>query len=299
MRIGYPCINLTLPCRSSRTFRLSSWSERRFLETVDNNLSCLLRILEFNANHGLLFFRITSDLVPFASHPICQVPWQRFFDKEFRNIGDFIKRNNLRVSMHPDQFTLINSPDEEVFQRSRRELLYHCDVMDLLGLDQTHRIQIHVGGAYGDKNASMDRFVERYKSTPLEIHKRLVVENDDRLYCLEDCLRLHERTEIPIVFDVFHHRMNNRRESLKQSLAGFTSTWSTQDGLPIVDYSGQEQDKKPGTHATSLDVNDFADFVEETKAFDFDIMLEIEDKEKSALTALEVLQIHRENIMDQ
>lgn len=299
MRIGYPCINLTLPCRSSRTFRLSSWSERRFLETVDNNLSCLLRILEFNASHGLLFFRITSDLVPFASHPICRVRWQQFFEKEFRDIGDFIKRNNLRVSMHPDQFTLINSPDERVFQRSQKELLYHCDVMDLLGLDQTHRIQIHVGGAYGDKNASMDRFVERYKSTPLEIRKRLVVENDDRMYCLEDCLKVHERTEIPIVFDVFHHRMNNRGESLKQSLAGFTSTWPTKDGLPIVDYSGQEQNKKPGTHARSLDVNDFANFVEETKAFDFDIMLEIKDKEKSALRALEVLQVRRGNMLDQ
>lgn len=299
MRIGYPCINLTLPCRSSRTFRLSSWSERRFLNTVYNNLSCLLRILEFNASHGLLFFRITSDLVPFASHPICLVPWQRFFEKEFSSIGDFIKRNRIRVSMHPDQFTLINSPDDKVLQRSQRELLYHCEVMDLLGLDQMHKIQIHIGGAYGDKNASMDRFVERYDNTPLKIRKRLVIENDDRLYCLKDCLKLHERTGIPIVFDVFHHRMNNQGESLRQSLPGFTSTWSAEDGPPIVDYSGQEQSKKPGTHARSLDVNDFADFVEETAAFDFDIMLEVKDKEKSALRALEILQVRRGNMLAQ
>jgi UV DNA damage endonuclease len=200
--------------------------------------------------------------------------------------------------MHPDQFTLINSPDEKVFQRSQMELLYHCDVMDLLGLDQTHKIQIHIGGAYGDKNASMDRFMERYKSMSLKVQKRLAVENDERLYCLEDCLKIHERIGIPIVLDVFHHRMNNQGESLTQSFARFTLTWSTKDGLPIVDYSGQEHNKRSGTHARSLDMSQFVDFIEETKAFDFDIMFEIKDKEKSALRALEILQVHQGNMLE-
>jgi UV DNA damage endonuclease len=139
MKIGYPCINLSLNCRSSRTFRL------------ENNLECLMKILEFNVKNNLLFFRITSDLIPFASHPVCKCPWQKEFKKSFRKIGNFIIKHKIRATMHPDQFTLINSPDRGIFNRSVRELRYHSDVLDLLGTDLTAKIQIHVGGAYGNK----------------------------------------------------------------------------------------------------------------------------------------------------
>jgi UV DNA damage endonuclease len=105
-KIGYPCINLTIGCKSDKTFRLKSYSERRLIETVNNNLDCLLRILKFNVQHDLLFFRITSDLVPFASHPICKFNWQNYFRSKFEYIGEFIRKNEIRISMHPDQFTL-------------------------------------------------------------------------------------------------------------------------------------------------------------------------------------------------
>jgi UV DNA damage endonuclease len=134
MKIGYPCIHLSLPCRSSRTFRLASYSEERMHITVKNNLECLMSILEFNVKNNLLFFRITSDLIPFASHPACKFPWQKEFKKNFRKIGNFIIKHKIRVTMHPDQFTLINSPDRGIFNRSVRELRYHSDVLDLLGI---------------------------------------------------------------------------------------------------------------------------------------------------------------------
>ena len=79
MRIGYACINLSLSCRSSRTFRLKSYSAEMMEKTVAGNLSCLREQLHFNLEHDIYYFRISSDLVPFASHPICDFPWQRFF----------------------------------------------------------------------------------------------------------------------------------------------------------------------------------------------------------------------------
>src|SRR4030042_294856 len=126
MKIGYPCLNLTIGCKGARTFRLKSYSEERLVATVENNLNCLLEMLKFNVRHDILFFRITSDLVPFASHPICKFDWQVDFRGQFYEIGNFIKASDIRISMHPDQFTLINSVDEGVFERSVKELLYHA-----------------------------------------------------------------------------------------------------------------------------------------------------------------------------
>src|SRR4030042_6986744 len=104
MKIGYACINLSLDCRSSRTFRLKSYSAENMERTVGGNLSCLGEQLRYNLEHGIHYFRISSDLVPFASHPVCDYPWQREFRKQFKEIGAFVVEHGMRVTMHPDPF---------------------------------------------------------------------------------------------------------------------------------------------------------------------------------------------------
>ena len=208
MKVGYPCINLELGCRGNKTFRLRSYSDQRLVETVGNNLDCLFAILQYNLRHAILFFRVTSDLVPFASHPVCTFRWQEHFASRLEEIGNYIKRYDMRVSMHPDQFTLINSPDERIFRRSEKELIYHAQVLDLMGLDASAKVQIHVGGMYGEKVKSMERFIERFETLAPAIRRRLVIENDDRCYTVDDCLLIHEKTGAPILLDVFHHSIN-------------------------------------------------------------------------------------------
>src|SRR5690606_7213751 len=126
-------------------------SEERLIETVEQNLACLRRILEYNVQHGLFFFSLTSDLVPFASHEVNQYNWQEHFKMTFRKLGSYIQNNNMRISMHPDQFVVLNSPNEQTVKNSIAELVYQGSVLDLMGLDTTARLQIHGGGAYGDK----------------------------------------------------------------------------------------------------------------------------------------------------
>jgi len=258
------------------------------METVENNLVCLEKILRFNVKHKILFFRITSDLVPFASHPICTFNWQEYFGKRFQEIGDLIKSQGMRISMHPDQFTLINSIDNKVFENSVRELVYHAQVLDLMGLDASAKIQIHVGGVYGDKDKSMIRFVERFGKLDEILKRRLVIENDDRRYNLRDCLQISGKTRIPVLFDVFHHGVNNSGENMKEVFEHFTKTWKEKDGLPMVDYSSQKMGERRGKHVETIKLGDFGKFLEESKPFDFDIMLEIKDKEISALKAIEI-----------
>lgn len=290
MKIGYPCINLSVGCKSDSTFRLKSYSEERLTKTVENNLDCLLKILKFNVAHKILFFRITSDLIPFASHKICTFDWQGYFKKQLREIGRFITDQNIRISMHPDQFTLINSPIERVFENSQRELLYHTQVLDLMQLDSSAKIQIHVGGVYADRQESIQRFISRYKLLDTAIRKRMVIENDDRLYGWGDCLKISHATGIPILLDIFHHSINNKGEGIADIFKDLLTVWKEQDGLPMIDYSHQESNGKKGKHAESIDVQQFKQFLALSADYNLDIMLEIKDKEKSALKAISLAQ---------
>lgn len=286
MRIGYACLNRSIRCTPAGTFRLRSYSDERFVRTVAANLDCLERMLRFNAERGIRFLRISSDLIPFASHPALTYDWRERFKERFSEIGAIIRRAGMRISMHPDQFTLINSPGVEIFERSAAELRYHAGVLNLLGLDRTAKIQIHGGGVYGDKTESLRRFVRRYRELDEPIRHRLVVENDDHRYTVADCLSLSSETGIPVLFDTLHHTLNPSIGTACAALEHTAATWRREDGLPLCDYSTQLPGGRPGRHAESLDAGNFLGFLGETSPLDFDIMLEIKDKETSALRAI-------------
>jgi UV DNA damage endonuclease len=297
VKIGYPCINNSILRTVPTTFRLASYSENRLVQTVSSNLTYFNQILEYNVKHGLLFFRISSDLIPFASHPICKLNWYEHFQSEFEEIGSFIGKHNIRISMHPDQFVILNSPNSMIIKSSISELKYHCNVLDAMKLDETAKVQIHIGGVYGNKIESLKRFVTTYNTLNDAIRRRLVIENDDRLYHLNDCLELNRQINIPIVFDSFHHELLSDGELLKSAFRKATSTWDkNKDGSQIVDYSNAHPEngeksfkERKGKHAESIDITSFKKFLKETAGLDFDVMLEIKDKEKSALKALIVL----------
>jgi UV DNA damage endonuclease len=312
MKIGYPCINNSIARNAPCTFRLASYCESKLAQTVKNNLIYLNKILRYNIKYNLLFFRISSDLIPFASHPICEFPWYEFFQPELEQIGDYIKKHNIRISMHPDQFVVLNSPNEKIVKNSINELIYHCKILDIMRLDETAKMQIHVGGVYGNKLEGIDRFIKTYNNSLQlidgSIKMRLVIENDDHLYSIKDCLYIHQQTGVPIVFDSFHHECfgynteesNETRERLMQNpLQKAMSTWKdNKDGLPMVDYSSQDMGTagndchnsvRKGKHTATIDLVSFKKFLKQTEGLDFDIMLEIKDKEISALKALELV----------
>ena len=288
LRIGYPCINRGIGCSANRTFRLASYSDERLLATARGNLAYLEKILAWNVQHGILFFRITSDLIPFASHPVCTAGWQEEFRDEFARLGEFIRSNGIRISMHPDQFIVLNAPDPDVVARSIAELTYHAAVLDLLLLDGTAKIQLHVGGMYGDREGSIARFVQVYDTLDPAIRRRLVIENDDRRFTAADCLAIHGEIKIPVIFDVFHHACNSSGEGVPEMIQRVTGTWKRADGTMMVDYSSQHPEKRAGSHADHIDTKDFSQFLAISKPVDMDIMLEIKDKEASALAAIPI-----------
>ena len=286
MRIGYPNINWTIGCKGDQRFRLSSYSEERMRATIENNLDCLQRMLSWNVAHEILFFRIHADLIPFATHPICTFPWQDEFQKTFAEIGTFLREHRIRISTHPSQFILINALEERIAKNSIRELDHLTNLFQLLGSGNDAKIQIHVGGVYSDREASMQRFIDRYDQLGEETRGHLVIENDEDRFSVGDCLEIHDQTGIPVILDVFHHGHNNRGEAVHEALSQVVRSWKGSDGLPMVDYSSQASGRRQGVHAESIDLEDFREFLMISRPHDFDLMLEIRDKETSALKAV-------------
>jgi len=291
VKIGYPCVNETLPCSAAGTFRLASYSAERLVTTVAANLACLQQILEWNVAHGLLFFRMGSGIVPFGSHEVNTFPWQSHFKAEFQAIGAYIRQHGMRISFHPDQFVVLNSPDPDIVRRSVSELVYQGSMLDLMELDSTAKLQIHAGGAYGDKGSALARWVDTFQTlVPAAVQSRLVVENDDRLYSLRECLSLHDETGVPILFDNFHHECLNYGEPMREALRLAADTWHpTRDGVLMMDYSSQAPDERKGKHTDTLVPALFEDFLADLDGLDVDMMLEIKDKEASAVRAAELL----------
>lgn len=140
MKIGYPCINYSIGKKTVSTFRLSSYSQERLIQSINYNLATLIEILRFNIDNNFMFFRISSDIIPFASHPICKFDWKDYFKSELIQIGQLIKKHNIRISMHPDQFVLINAKNKDIVTTSIKELEYHTDLLGLMGFDHSAKI---------------------------------------------------------------------------------------------------------------------------------------------------------------
>lgn len=288
MRIGYAGLNYSVGCTPSSTFRLKSYSSKKLKEKIKSNLKCLEKILNYNLKHNILFFRIGSKIIPFASHKICDLDWQKEFSKDFKRIGSFIKKNNFRITMHPGPFTIVNSPNKKVVKKAIKELQYHNNFLSSLNLDCSAKINIHIGGIYNNKEKSIKRFIQNYKKLPSSIKKRLVIENDEKSYNLTDCLRIHKETGIPITIDAFHYKLKNKNNSLREDIIRANKTWKKKDGLPVIHYSSQNPNKKRGAHAQTLNKKKFKDFLKTIRGVKCDLILEIKDKEKSVLKSLNI-----------
>jgi len=168
-------------------------------------------------------------------------------------------------------------------------LEYNVEVLDLMELNKTAKVQIHLGGVYGDKEKSLHRFISRYDNLQTNIRNRLIIENDDKSYSLKDCLKIADKTQIPVVFDVYHHECLNNGELINDAFQNFTKTWIKENGLPIIHYSSENPQKGKPSHADHINMDHFNTFLGKTSNFNFDIMLEIKDKEKSALKAMKIL----------
>jgi UV DNA damage endonuclease len=260
---------------------------------ISNNIKALSKMIDYNIKNRVQVFRISSDIIPFASHPLNHLKWQEIFKEEFKIIGDKIKVNGLRVSVHPGQYTVLNSPDRQIVENAIQELTYNAVLLDMLGVDSTNKIIIHIGGAYKSKTESKDRFINNYKLLPECVKERLIIENDEKIYTPGDVLNVAEELGIPAVFDVLHFKLNNDDTNVSEyeCIRKFSSTWKEKDGVQKIHYSQQSRtNKKLGAHSDTIYIKEFMDFYNGLENKNIDIMLEVKDKNVSAIKCINAIE---------
>lgn len=301
MKIGYACTLSLDESTKMRSCIARNANEQRIRELIAHNLAALANILTYNAQHDIRMFRISSDIIPFGSSPLNTVDWQHSFQAEFAMLHDLIMKQHLRLSMHPGQYTVLNSPRKDVVERAICDLQYHCDVLDALGLDASCKLVLHIGGVYGDKEKAMLRFIQVYQQLEERIKRRLILENDDRYYTLQDVIDIANQVQVPVVFDNLHHMLNPSYpdHDVYQCLALARNTWKKKDGRMKMHYSEQDPTRRLGAHAQTIAVDEFLTFCAGLQSDSVDIMLEVKDKQQSALRALKAVKMMYPQLLEE
>ena len=285
MSIGYACLNIGTPNTNIRSVMQRNATPEKLTEVTEHNLAALERMIDYNHKNDIKLFRISSDLIPFGSSPVNTLAWPEIHKEAFDRIGSKIRKSGMRVSLHPGQYTVLNSPTEDVVERAITDLVYHDKILIALGTDQTNKIVLHVGGIYGDKKEALERFEQNFRRLPEAVRNRLIIENDDRLYNIEDVLTLAHRLHVPAVYDNLHHAINPPPSGGTDPywIAEGKKTWKAADGNQKIHYSQQALDKRPGAHTDTINLETFLTFHEQLEDKQIDIMLEVKDKNLSAI----------------
>lgn len=225
------------------------------------NADALLAALQYCASHSMGCFRVNSQILPLKTHPDCGYPISELANgseivTRFQACGDLARTAKLRTCFHPDQFVVLNSPRAEVVESSVRELEYQGEVAEWIGADA---INIHAGGAYGDKAAALATFERNLDRLSDRVRTRLTIENDDTVYSPADLLPFCQRVGVPLVYDVHHHRCLPDGLTIEQATSAAFATWNRE---PIVHISSPREGwsgAQPKRHHDYVDQADFPD----------------------------------------
>lgn len=295
MQLGFACLSTLVPnCSPARTVTVARLQaipradDRHMLcrRVAQENLTNTRRLVFHCAAHGLKLYRITPQLVPLATHSLlADWDWAGELAADFAAAGAAMRANGLRISSHPGQYTVLNSPRTEVRVAAIADLNYHARVHELLDHGGPGRIILHVGGAQGGKAAALDRFAQAAAGLPEPVHQRLALENDDTVFGTGDVLALCQRTGLPMVLDIHHHQLLPAGADLRDVLTTIFDLWPP-DEVPKIHVSSPRSPDTPRAHADYVDPKQFCAFLSlaaEVDAKPFDVMVEAKMKDAAAL----------------
>jgi len=292
MRIGYACINKSLAeqkIQVNRSMIKSTFISKGLAyasQLALKNIQDLEKVMDWNISNEVFFYRMSSEMFPWMSeYELSQLPDYNEIKNILQTIGGKALRRGIRLTFHPGPFNVLASPNHTIVKKTIKELRQHAEIMDLIGLPSSPfaKINIHIGGAYGDKEQALNRFIKNFKFLPLNVKNRLTIENDDKpnLFSVKDLLTIHEQLGIPIVFDFLHHKFCSGGWTEKKAFLTAINTWP-ENITSVVHYSSSKylyEDKNAPRTA-------HADYVHELIPLygkEVDLMLEAKEKELAVL----------------
>ncbi|RAH76190.1 UV-endonuclease UVE-1 [Aspergillus japonicus CBS 114.51] len=334
-RLGYACLNTYLrysnpPVFCSRTCRIASILENRhplldptqpphptknrpdrdqpadvargqaYVEALGlTNAKDLLKIIRWNDKYGIRFMRLSSEMFPFASHKEYGYKLAPFASETLAEVGRLVAELGHRVTTHPGQFTQLGSPNDGVVENSLRDLDYHAELLQLLRLppqqDRDAVMILHMGGVFGDKQATLDRFRENYSALPQDVKNRLVLENDDVSWSVHDLLPICEELNIPLVLDFHHHNIifdaTQVREGTQDIIGLYDrikATWTRKNITQKMHYS-----EPTAAAITNSQRRKHSDRVSTLPPCDptMDLMIEAKDKEQAVFELMRTFKL--------
>jgi UV DNA damage endonuclease len=279
------------------------------------SIEALRRILAYLRENGIRMYRLTSDFVPYATHP--DMPrFHRQIEEHARalaEVGRLARSGDVRLSLHPSQYIVLNAVDDAIARKSIADLDSQAQLLDAMEQGPEAVVVLHVGGVYGDKQAALERFALNFERLSATAKTRLVVENDESSYTVQDCLWLHDRVGVPVVFDHQHQRLNPRALDTAAAARAALATWSS-GVTPKLHFSSPRLDGREirrgskvrveppllRQHADYIDPWTFAAFLEELRDLRFDVMLEAKAKDLALLKLRSDLRaLGREDVLEQ
>lgn len=287
VRLGYVAITKTLDnITSSSSLSYTIYKDlenknERLYEVIKSNLNDLKEIIIYNIKNNIHFYRLSSAMIPLATHNAVNFDYITPYKDLYKEICILIKESNMRVDFHPNQYCVLNSMSKSVITNTFEILDYHSKLLNKLKVDNP-LILLHVGSSAGGKKASMTRFINNYYKLPVEIQNMIALENDDKVFMIEDVLEICEKLSIPCVLD-YHHYICNHKDNILQLLPRIFNTWK--DKVPKIHFSSPKSKLKKEfrSHHDYIFVDDFISFLELIKSYniDVDIMLEAKAKDEA------------------
>lgn len=297
MGLGYACVNETLKPEKFRDIRLKTIQTqgiKKLKEVVMHNFELLEKILKWNINHGIYFYRMPTGVIPLATHPEIMSQWSYRDDEEIVDkiaaIAFMIKIYQIRLSIHPDQYHVINSNKIDVVKKSIESLNFYGQLMkDLGGSD----LILHVGGVYGDKTVAMNRFIDNYHELSGDVKEIFRLENDDKSYSVYEVLEIAKAVQCSVVLDVHHHRCLSEKPLTQKMIDEVMNTWRSKPKIHLSSGKTHERDKKHHDFILEEDVLWVYGLLKDRNV---DIMIEAKKKE---LALLEMRKIYETKIINQ
>jgi UV DNA damage endonuclease len=307
VRFGYVAMSVEVknasPSKTMTWTRFSKLEDRaaalRLLERIAaENLHNTLRLLRHNRAHGIRLYRCSSRLIPLFGHEALP-DWDPIsaLAEPFAAIGDYARRHAMRLSFHPDHYTVLSTPRADVFARSVADLDRHTRMLEAMGLDESAKLNIHIGGTYGNKKAAMARFLKQFAALDPRIVRRITLENDDKTFTASETLAVAEQLGVPMVLDLHHDQVNPSEEAPEALWPRIRRTWEGAGAVageplpPKIHVSSPRSEADPRSHADYVEAGPLIGFLRRIAAATprLDVMIEAKMKDAALFRLLDDL----------